>query len=81
MREYVCSGELAVTLSQLDALTRAEADAQRNEARKISDTLKTATDAVRAFWGDVDALLQPSLEAAGCYKHHGQWRRRRHGKA
>jgi hypothetical protein len=78
VREYVGSGEVAEVAAQIDAITRADRQAER-EARRAE---KAALDALEAPLNDLndlaDLLARAALIAAGFRQHkRGEWRRKR----
>jgi hypothetical protein len=72
---YVGSGGLALGIAALDAEAWEQAQADREERRRLRE-LDRAADALVA---DVLAQARVILEAAGYHRSSGHWRRKRRG--
>ncbi len=77
IREYVGTGEVAAMADERDRLDRERREQERTALRLTLMELDLRDDSVKALHRDVDALAHGALLAAGYYRHHGEWRRRR----
>lgn len=77
-REYLGTGPAADAIAALDAQTRAERAAAREELQALIARDRQADAAVAALDHAVAALARGALVAAGFHQHaRGAWRRRR----
>src|SRR4051812_12395459 len=73
--EYVGRGESGVLSARLDQLDRRE----RAEEKAEGEEAEREERAIRDWFEAVEAVATGAMLAAGFHKHHGQWRRTRHG--
>jgi hypothetical protein len=78
VREYCGVGEVAELAAQLDAIKRAQREAER-EARRTEKAEPDALDAsVKELDDLTDLLAHAALVVAGFHRHNrGEWRKRR----
>ena len=77
--EYLGRGELGMLTSALDRHDRQERDGRRAEEQAEREEAKRQERAVREWFEAVEVVATGAMLAAGFRKHHGQWRRARHG--
>jgi hypothetical protein len=78
--EYVGAGELAELVAELDALRRAEREAERLRWQRERDAELALDQEVNAL-GDVARMLtQAVMVATGHHTHKGTWRKTRNDR-
>jgi hypothetical protein len=78
LREYIGTGRVAELVAQMDAIKRAQREAER-QARRAEQAEVEALDAGLNGQNDLaDLLARAALLAAGFHQHkRGEWRKRR----
>jgi hypothetical protein len=80
VREYCGTGELAELAAQIDAIKRADREAQREARRAEMDESDALDTSVKEIDELADLLARVALLAAGYRQHkRGEWRRKRRG--
>lgn len=75
--EYVGAGELAGAIATLDALGKAEAEAERDQQKKERAAQQAIDRELNRVGAELRALVAAALLAEGYHQHNGQWRRKR----
>lgn len=71
--DYYGGGEIGQAAEMLDQLERERLQAEREELRALEE--QDQEDG--RIFDQVDNLVTAALLVAGCYKHHGTWRKGR----
>jgi hypothetical protein len=74
---YAGKGEEAERLAREIEQRRQQLRAEREALQSEQLQMAAAEQALRALQDVADLLVQAVLTAGNCYKHNGQWRRRR----
>jgi hypothetical protein len=78
VREYVGKGEIGEIMAQIDALDRADRQAEREALRAEKAELNALDSGVKQLDELADLLARAALLAAGYRQHkRGEWRRKR----
>jgi hypothetical protein len=78
--EYVGRGELAALTAQVEQIDRHNREEQRAEEQDEREADEREEREFAAWFDGIETLATGAMLAAGFHKHHGQWRRRRHGR-
>jgi hypothetical protein len=82
VREYFGTGEIAEVAAQVDAVNRADREAEREARRAQQAELDDLDAGVKELDELADLLARAALLAAGFRQHkRGEWRRKRRGWA
>ena len=73
------SGGRGEALAKQDSMARAERAADVTAARQLKAELEPLIQLAADADKQVELLVASALLAAGCHKHRGQWRKKRHG--
>jgi hypothetical protein len=80
VREYFGVGEVAEMMAQIDAIDRADREAEREAGRTEKAELDSLDAGVKELDELADLLAHAALLAAGYRQHkRGEWRRKRRG--
>jgi hypothetical protein len=80
VREYCGTGKLAELAAEIDAIKRADREAEREARRAEKDELDALDDSVTELDEMADLLARAALLAVGYRQHkRGEWRRKRRG--
>jgi hypothetical protein len=77
VREYVGAGSLGEFAARTDAEGRERRKAEAARGRAEVERLEVLTAPVVELCEMVEVLARAHLIAGGCYRHKGEWRRRR----
>jgi hypothetical protein len=81
VREYCGVGEVAELAAQMDAINRADREAEREAQRALKAELDALDAGVKELDELADLLARAALLAAGYRRHkRGEWRRKRGGR-
>jgi hypothetical protein len=82
VREYYDAGQVAELAAQMDAINRADREAERAAWRAEGEEMEALDAGVRELDDLADLLARAALVAAGYRQHkRGEWRRKREGRA
>jgi hypothetical protein len=82
VREYFGKGEPAELMARIDAINRADREAERKTRRAEKAELEALDAGVKELDELADLLARAALLAAGYRQHkRGEWRRKRRGRA
>jgi hypothetical protein len=78
VREYIGTGRLAELAAQMDAIERADREAERAARRAEKDELAALDADLKALAETTDLVARAALVAAGYHRHkRGEWRKKR----
>ena len=78
--EYVGRGEDAALIDRMERIDRQRREDKRADERAERETVGREERAIRDWFEAVEVMATGAMLAAGFHKHHGQWRRTRHGE-
>src|ERR1700722_20401888 len=77
VKVYLGRGPQATVAAEADAAARKAHEADVVAARALEAELEPLEEQTLAMMASIEQITEAALEAAGCYRHHGTWRRRR----